>query len=97
VRALPAPIPSKKGFRKVATKIKKCVRIPVMKRLPAAREAMEARLRALNRQRVLEEIGEYACDCAGTEADLDSRLEEAGLESLREMYRSTWKAIPEDP
>jgi len=68
-----------------------------MKRLPAAREAMDARLRALNRQRVLEEIAEYARACAGTEADLDSKLEEAGLESLREMYRSTWKATPQDP
>jgi len=40
---------------------------------------------------------EYARACAGTEADLDSKLEEAGLESLREMYRSTWKATPQDP
>jgi hypothetical protein len=63
--------------------------IHVMKRPPIARQTIEARLRAKRRQKLDEKIAEYARACAGTEADLDSRLEEAGLESLRVMYRST--------
>lgn len=47
-----------------------------------AREALGEWLRERRAQRLREEIAAYAEACAGSSADLDEDLEEAGLESL---------------
>lgn len=47
-----------------------------------AREALIEWLEERRRSRLREEIAGYASACAGTSADLDEELEEAGLESL---------------
>jgi hypothetical protein len=49
-----------------------------------AREALTDWLEQRRRSRLHEEIAAYASACAGTPADLDEDLEEAGLESLAE-------------
>jgi hypothetical protein len=47
-----------------------------------AREALTEWLRERRRRLLREEIAAYAAACAGTSADLDEDLEEAGLELL---------------
>jgi len=47
-----------------------------------AREALIAWLEERRRSRLREDIAAYASACAGTAADLDEELEEAGLELL---------------
>ncbi len=47
-----------------------------------AREALIEWLEERRRSRLREEIAAYASACAGTSADLDEELEEAGVELL---------------
>jgi hypothetical protein len=46
-----------------------------------ARGALKAWLRQVRRMEISEEIATYAAEHAGTEADLDEALEQAGIES----------------
>jgi predicted DNA-binding protein len=48
-----------------------------------AREAIERHLKGLKKQAIDAAITEWAAEFAGTELDLDSDLEAAGLEFLR--------------
>ena len=57
-----------------------------MKRPPITREAIEAKVRALRRQKLDEEIAAYARANVGSHADLDPALEAAGLECLHERW-----------
>ena len=47
-----------------------------------AREALAEWIEERRRSRLREEIAAYASACAGTSADLDEELEEAGLELM---------------
>lgn len=85
MRAPPVPIMSKQGFED-QNKDQRCVMIHVMKRPPIARQAIEATVLALRRQKLDEEIAAYARANAGSHADLDPALEAAGLEFLHERW-----------
>ena len=53
-----------------------------------ARQALYDWLKQRRKQRLHEEIAAYAAAHAGTEADLDPNLEQAGLESILDEERS---------
>ena len=57
-----------------------------MKRPPIVRQATEATVRTLRRQKLDEEIAAYARGNAGSHADLDPALEAAGVEFLHESW-----------